>query len=381
MPIICEGCGQPVPLPDGYRRNKIQCACGVICPVLESSRQETLTSTRTRPTPAAKPQPAAEEEGVRWLLDDDSSAPKPRTEPPPFRAAEPVEEPAPATKPALVEMRFNCRRCGRLVRRQGECPSCDADKMPSGQPVPVLRLSLDEPVVEEEEDASPYGVAGADEIPCPQCRELLPPDSVLCVRCGFHVKKRKKVARTYQPIEREWETNVSHQKRLTVLWICEAVALGLGLTSVFGAGAGLGIFLGSFLSFTAIMAFLLGTFDRIRLTRDARGRVRLIKTWRFCFFERPPQTIDVRGYEGIVSGRRYDVGILDWLIFFFLLFPGLIPGLVWWYWAIHKVSFHVSLSRDHGFPSYIVYSGRNEMQMKEIALELKNATGLRSDVG
>ena len=32
--VICHGCGQPVPVAEGYRRNKIQCpACGVICPV------------------------------------------------------------------------------------------------------------------------------------------------------------------------------------------------------------------------------------------------------------------------------------------------------------------------------------------------------------
>ncbi len=66
---------------------------------------------------------------------------------------------------------------------------------------------------------------------------------------------------------------------------------------------------------------------------------------------------------------------------FFLIVSGLIPGLIWFYLAIYKVTFHVSLSRDHGFPAYIVYSGWDEMQMKEIAFALREATGLRYDAG
>src|SRR5579884_4060002 len=68
MPVICEGCGQRVPIPDGYRRNKIQCACGVICPVPESAREEAAA-------PAAKQQPAALDEAERWLLEDAPSTP------------------------------------------------------------------------------------------------------------------------------------------------------------------------------------------------------------------------------------------------------------------------------------------------------------------
>ena len=75
MPVICEGCGQRVPIPDGYRRNKIQCACGVICPVPESARQEAGAQ-------AAKSQPAAEDEAERWLLEDAPSSPPPSVDAP-----------------------------------------------------------------------------------------------------------------------------------------------------------------------------------------------------------------------------------------------------------------------------------------------------------
>ncbi|HEY7426556.1 MAG TPA: hypothetical protein VH682_20140 [Gemmataceae bacterium] len=380
MPIICEGCGQTVPIPEGYRRNKIQCACGVICPVPESARQEANAPARKRSTPAAKAPPAVEQEAERWLLDDGPSS-APPSEPPRFRDPEPVEKPAPA-KPAVIARRFPCRRCGRLVRRQGECPSCDADKVPAtAKEELVWWPSVDTSDDTEEEDSSPYAVEGGDEVRCPKCSFMLPPGSVLCVRCGFHLQKRKKIAKIYQPIERVWETNLPLSTRLTAFCALEILALALGLIGAFVGGADLSVFLGSFLGLTAMVGFLFGTFDRIRLTRDARGWVRLVKTWRVCFIPLEPKAIDVRGYEGIISGQHRDVSVWEYWIFFFLLFFAIVPGLIWWYLAIYKITYHVSLSRDHGFPARIVYSGWSTKQMKEIAYALRNATGLRYDEG
>src|SRR6185437_3398333 len=240
MRIVCEGCGQLVSVPNGYRRNKIQCACGVICRVPESVRQDTDASTPRGSTAAAKPSPAIEEEAERWLLDDDP----PMSEPPSFRDPEPDEHREAVAKPAVAERRFGCRRCGQLVRRQGECPNCDADKMPATTPKEAVWLSVDSPDDEDEEDSSPYGVDGADEVQCPKCSMMLPPGSVLCVRCGFHLQKRKKITKTYQPIARQWETNASYPTRLTVFGICEVVSLTLGLVGVFWGGADLGVFIG-----------------------------------------------------------------------------------------------------------------------------------------
>lgn len=394
MPVICDGCGQRVPIPEGYRRNKIQCACGVICPVPEATRQEAGAGVPQRAAEATTPPRAVEEEAERWLLDDAPSLPpseapsfrdpEPELPPPPLKKAASKAKSAPATNPAPFEMRFPCRRCRRMIRRQGECPDCDGTPLPttpSGEP--VWWPSVDEPKdsVDEEENASPYDVEGAEDVKCPQCCFMLPPESVLCVRCGFHLKKRKKITKTYQPIERIWETNRSLQTRLAIFLCCEFVSLTLGLVGVFWSGADLGVFIGAFLGFTAMIAFLFGTFDRIHLIRDVRGRVQVTKTWRICFIPRPPQRVPVGSYESIASGQHRDVTTWEVWLFFVLFFSGIIPGIIWWYMAIYKITFHVSLCRDHGFPSYILYSGWSEAQMKEIAYTLRDASGLPYDEG
>jgi hypothetical protein len=382
MPVICEGCGQQVSIPEGYRRHKIQCACGVICPVPESARQEAEAPAPKRAT--QKPPPAVEQEAERWLLDDPSPSPPP-SEPPPFHEPEPITQPKPARKPAVAEMRFPCRRCRRMIRRQGECPDCDGvvhTQAEAANAEPVWWPSVDAPEdKDEEEGSSPYAVEGAEDVKCPKCCFLLPAGSVLCVRCGFHLKRRKKIARNYQPMEREWETNAPFKSRLTLFLVCSVAFFVSGLIGVLHGGVEAGVFVFFYLFVTTMAAFLIGTFDRIHLIRDARGRVQLMKTWRVCFFARPPQRIDVRGYEGIVSGRHRDVSFWDYLIFSMLVISGIIPGLIWWYLAIYKVSFHVSLSRDHGFPSYVLFSGWSEMQMKEIAYALRDASGLPYDEG
>jgi hypothetical protein len=126
-----------------------------------------------------------------------------------------------------------------------------------------------------------------------------------------------------------------------------------------------------------LTAFLLGTFDRLVLARDKRGQVELTKQWLVCFIPQAPQRIDPREHEGIVTGQGHDAGFYEWFILFTLIPFGLLPAVVWWYVAIHRDTFQVALSRDHGYPATLVYSGGNQVQMEEIATALANATHLR----
>jgi ribosomal protein L37E len=377
--VLCEGCGQRVPIPDDYRRNKIQCpACGVIVPVPAAARREdSAPAPEPRPSSAAPARarsarpapPPPETEEILW--DPDESVVPEET---PEFLDPPAEPPAPAPRRPAPEMLFTCRRCGlRQIRRQGECPDCDGFR--TTPEVPWLSVDSVEP--EDEDDGKPYIVTGGDEPKCPECHKVLTPGAVLCVACGFHLKKREKVVQTYQPIDRTWETNYSFKTRLTIFLCVTGATLVMGLSGTIMAGGDLLGFGMSWFVFVDIMAFLLGTFDRIHLRRDSAGRVEVHRTWRFCFFERQPTRIKVRGHVGVIISQWQAATFWEWLVFFFLLLSGIVPGLLWWYYAIHKTTFQVALTGEHCCVREVVYRGWTEMQAKEIAHNLCNAAGLR----
>src|SRR5262249_33792414 len=114
---------------------------------------------------------------------------------------------------------------------------------------------------------------------------------------------------------------------------------------------------------------------RLDWGRDRRGRVTLTGTWRICFLSREPVTIDVRAYEGIVTGKDHDAGIFEWFVLLCLM-PGIIPAAIWWWVAIHSDTFFVALSRDHDYPAEILYRGWNEAHMKELARTLADVARL-----
>ena len=398
--VICQGCGQAFELSEGYARNKIQCpGCGVICPVPAETTARRGRSAAPPAREVPRPEPAAlEEEAAAWL-NEAPEAPAPLRERPPSRA-EPestaVEPVAPERTPEAKL--FACRRCGQLVRRQRECPVCDAEgegilpaepeaARPATASAAVVGLAphsleLDEPAApgaaaEDEEEPSPYLLAGPALPRCPKCHRDLPAlGAVVCVACGFNLRTRKKASRSYDPIARSWVSEMSLANRL--MWVGAFQGFHLLLTIGAGLNGHVTPFLVAWVPLTAIVCFVLGTYDRIELTRDTRGRVTLTKHWRFCFFPIAPKVTEVQGFEGVVIGQWNDTGVWEWLVFVSLLFLGIIPALIWWYNTIYKNYFHVALARDHGHAEVYVFRGRSEEQMHDIARALCEATGLRN---
>jgi hypothetical protein len=396
--VICHGCGQGFPLPEGYGRNKIQCpGCGVICPV-PAGGAPAGRAPAARPAAARAPAPAPAPAVEARSPARPARAPEPEAdfeifpEPSP-RRAEPEEQ---APRPKEPELPFLCRRCRRKVRRQGECPACDAEAAtpldldgPAEPPRPefgegsapaALALELDRPARpgDEEEDDSPYSYSGKDERPCPRCRRLLAPGTVVCVSCGFDRRTRKRLTKEFEPLARSWETNMPLRQRLTLFAVGQGAVLLVGLLAAL-RGAPLAGFLGAWAFFGLLLAFLLGTFERTDMTRDRRGRVTLTKRWRVAFVPLVPQETEVRGFGTVSSGQWQDAGFWEWFLFLWLLLPFVIPALVWWYYVIHLCAFHVALTRDHGHPEYFVYRGRRQAQMEDIAEALCGATGLRHE--
>lgn len=380
--FICSGCGQPIAVADDYRRNKIQCpVCGVIVPIPEdrpAPRETPVVPTprRARQEPVAKPRTeiTARPEPVAQPRDE---IPQPEPEP----VIEEHQPPVYVATPTPTDPRVPCRRCGRPVRRQRECPSCDA--FPEEEPatatlgeagsIPTLEIPT------EEDETTPYLLEGGELRLCPECKKEMEPESVVCLACGFHQRRRKKLARKYEPLVRRWETDYRLENRLMAFFVLQGISLTVSAGFLLG-GAELSAIVPPWLVLTLLSSFLFGTYARLDLLREPSGRVHLSKTWRICFVQQATQPIPLHGYEGLVSGRASEAGSWEHAVFF-LLMPTVIPAFLWWYYAINKVVYHVALARDHGYPAVYLFQGWSEAQRDDIALTLSDVAGLRYTPG
>jgi hypothetical protein len=241
-----------------------------------------------------------------------------------------------------------------------------------GRPQPPGRVTW----TQEDEDGDPYNVHGGMKVPCcASCGRDFEPGTVVCLACGFNQQTAEKTKREYQPLEREWETGLPYQKRMSffvgaqvMMFVCGAFS-GLlaenpdGFLTVWGL-------------FAAMLGFVLGTYERINLTRTRRGQCTLTKTWRVFFYARPTQKLSLDGYEGIVTGRVNESLFWEWFIFVMLIITGVVPGLIWYYVALYTPTFYVALARDHGHPETFLYRGTNQDQMREMATDISDAVGM-----
>ncbi len=325
--IICAQCGQALQVEEDDARREIECLwCGARCPV------------PARTLLAQKAVPAVPVEQA------DKSAPP--------TASPLAEEPAPPGK------------------WYEQSPYPFQENLPSPTPVAPPEpppFTPRKPAVpfSDDDDGQPYAVDGRDK-PCPGCGRYLPVESVLCTSCGYDQKTGVKIAKTFEPVQRAWEAGWTFERRRKVFIIGQAVVVPLGLVGAFSSGS-VFLFLGPWLLFSAMTGYLLGTWDRVDLTRNKKGKVVLKQTWRFFFLAQPTRAILLGDYEGVASGKWRDPDFWDWMIALFGFFMGIGPGVLWWYFFIHKDTFYVALTKDHGHPELHLYRGWKEEYMKDMA--------------
>jgi hypothetical protein len=353
--VICHGCGQAFSVESGYARNKIQCpSCGVICPI-------PLGGAKERPRPAA-PAPAPEpensdleDESLSWLL---QKGPE-------------LEETAPAPP------KKKPRKHRDNAVPQGSATPFDDD--PEGRRRHQPERKHPPTVSNDDDNADPYTTADRDLPICPKCRKQMEEDAVVCVSCGFDVRKRKKIAKSYEVIARAWDSTLSLRTRMICAGLVSGFVLMLGLIVNLVDESDPVPFLMWFPLFNLGLVFVLGTFERVILIRNDSGRSTLTRQWRVCFLAIRAKDYSVRGYGSIVTAQLAETSLWEWFIFSSLLFSGVLPGLLFWYFVIHKPYFYVALTQDHGHPELFVYRGRSEQQMRDVRDTLIKATGLQLD--
>jgi hypothetical protein len=338
--VLCSGCGGRVAIPEGYSRARIRCPeCGVMSDV-PASGQKAASAEPDRPRrPASSPE-ASDAAAEDILLGNDA--------------------------PPAVEEKKPARRKSAAIQAEPRPPE-------TLHPLPP---SPNEQASDDEEDGKPYRVPGIDEVrPCPECRRDIPRDAVLCNLCGYNLRTGKKAKQSFDPVERDWQGGWPANVRRGIFIAAEVVFVAACVVSVSAGAPFFGAFF-TWLTFTAMTAFLLGTYDHIHLTRNKKGRVRLTKKWTICFIPRPPQEIDVSDYGGVTHGPRDENSMMEWMILLLLVISGIIPGLIWLYFVFIRTSFEVALTKQHGHDELVVYRGSNDKMVVDIADTLRKTARL-----
>jgi hypothetical protein len=364
---MCPNCGGRVEAPPEHRRNKMRCPyCGTICELPRAEERSAVSSVASV---------QAAEETAEQLLSE--MVREDRPSPTPVQTA-----PAPEPIRKKPKRRRKCPQCGERLNpdaagqgRGQTCPVCawsSAEQAIQAQPklrvvapTTITASPTSRPAPDKERES--YEVAAGQGQDCPSCRQPLPEGAVVCVACGLELQSGAKLTREFKPLRYQWEWGLAPANRVFLLVFCQVVVLLLGLQPVFAEGDLWEFPLAVWLMSGALLAFVLGTFPTMDFSRDRRGRVQLLKTWRIGFIYCKPIEIPIQSFEGISRGKEYQSGVFPWLITIILLFYGILPGVLWWYFVIYKDLFYVALCRDHGFPEQYVYRGKNEERVQEIA--------------
>jgi ribosomal protein L37E len=340
VPLYCRGCGQRLEIPEGFAKAKWRCAeCGVyteLPPELREQLAAAKPAKESAPVASAPRAARASEDADVEMLG--------------FMTEEPVEKNAASSK----------------VTASPPPPA----KTPKEPEIPERELLVQGT---EEDDLNPYTVHGdAPTKMCPECDQRSDARAKACVHCGYHFETRTKAKREFEQIRREWENGWPLQKRLTAFMCMQGVNFVLFVLTLLGIATCVGIFWITVM--IGLQAFLVGTFEKLVLTRDSKGRVKMMRTWRYGFFAKPPDTIKWRTHESVSIVQSNEFSVIDWAFAVMLLTYGILPGVLFWWFVIRPDKFAVYLCKDHGFPETPIFRTQNEELAKEIQTVVSEVT-------
>ena len=193
-----------------------------------------------------------------------------------------------------------------------------------------------------------------------------------CSACGFLLVAKKP---SRESVAYRWEGGWPIRRRVIAFGICQALALTAVIAGIAAGLSPLTLVL-PYLMYTAMTAFLFGSYNWVDLTRNNKGKLRLTQTFRICFLTRPPATLRIRDYEELAAGVEHQFDTMDWIMFLFLLLCGILPGLWWRFYVGSRNTYYLALCRDHGYPVVTLYRGWNREQMEDMAQTIGSVASL-----
>jgi hypothetical protein len=341
--VMCSSCGAKVPLPEGHTRAKIRCGlCGYYAEVPSELRASDSDEPRQSPAgPPLTPNPSPPRGEGNKGKTPKGEGNKSRRAKPNTNAADPR-------------------------------PNFESD-------VPTGPNLLDGDDIERDGlEATPYSVPGTGLKKCPDCRGDLPLDATLCVHCGVEFGTRtKKAKREYTPLFREWEAYLPFDLRLKIFFGLQALNVVFAVLSLVFKQTDFGFALFSALIVQAgVQAFLCGTFDKLQIKRNAKGKTEITKHWRFLFVPTPPQKIDWKVSHGTAIVATHNPGPLEWGVMLYLLCAGCLPGLIFYWFVIKPERYDVVLCDLHGSTDQAIFRTTNRDMADTICTTINETTGL-----
>lgn len=361
--IACGNCGGKIKLPAGFSKAKVRCGlCGYYAAVPPEMRSAAADEPTPPPPPKKKARPAPPPPSP------DANPPK-RTEPR-RTVVTPVDEPTEPAKPIRARARTNPR-------------DTRPDFIPQeGTGTPYLEGTQDE------DDDRPYGVEGDGLARCPECQGELPHDATFCVHCGTHLddgrKVRPKKKRTYTEIDQQYGEGFPLTTRIALMAAVLTLNVILTVAAVLAVAEDkkvntTGIVTGAvaFLINSALQAFIIGSYDTLRVQRNEKGKGTLTRLRRVAFVPLPPQPIEWKHLIGVGRIATHAGSILDWLTCIYLLVAaGCLPGVLFWWFVLKPERYHTVLCNLYGGLEETLFRGKNQEQAERVAEVVSEATGL-----
>lgn len=359
-PPFCRGCGQRLEIPEGHSRTKLRCP---ECGVFNELPKELVENLKSRP---AAPKRSVDDDAADLLADEPPVRPKQKKAQAAAPAAPKPKPPAsvPAAPPVATKAAAD------------EPPAVDSNTYgfaPDSEPEREVLIQGT-----SEDDGKAYQVTGdIKKKKCPECEKRVDYRAKVCNHCGYDFVTEEKAVREFEPIIREWETGWPLQRRVAVFAIAQVVNLVVLVTSFMSDMGCVGLPL--LLIMAGLQAFLLGTYDTLKIIRSNKGKVTITRTWRLLFMPKPPDRIKWTDHEGVVLVQGREMEMVNWLICLVLTLYLILPGVLFWWYVLKPDQYHVAFSMSHGYPETTLYKGTNEAQAREILQVVMDVTGLKDN--